>query len=108
MEIEKPLAEQQRAGHPDARHRRVLPGWLDDVLAARVAQDAEHGGQSPARWLVVIADYLKAASYFSAGPLTVDREEAYRTCLVKIAALSVIGIESIDRRAARREAKRDR
>jgi len=102
MEIQKPVAQQQRAQNP-----RVVPTWLDDVLAARVAQDAEHGGQSPARWLVVIGDYWKAASWFSAGPLTADSEEAYRTCLVKIAALAVIGIESIDRRAARREAKRE-
>lgn len=81
---------------------------IADVLAERAQQDQQWGGPThddthgPWEWFNFIYD--QRDKFFSRTVLgKVDIPTEARERLVKIAALAVAGIESIDRTAARRE-----
>lgn len=81
---------------------------LDAILAERGKQDAQWGGAShddevncPSDWLTYIDRQIEKAIRETA-PLMIDSKpytDAVRARLVKIAALAVAGIESMDRKA---------
>jgi hypothetical protein len=80
---------------------------LRDVLDERDRQDDEWGGAAhddthlPVEWLGFI-DKQRRKAFF--GMMPVNRDPgAYRRALVKVAALAMAAIESLDRLAARGE-----
>lgn len=80
------------------RPMRVQEQILDDIAAERVRQDAMWGGEkhddaeSQERWASFIMVYLGKYAHWDASEVT------QRTNLVKLAALAVAAIESLDRK----------